>query len=132
MKLNYNCIRDLLLVLEEALLLNENLQFNSLDLDDLVSIEKLKQYGKSTIAYSILNLEEAGFIDAHIACADDGIAYISVSNITYCGHEFLATIRPKSVWDKLLSYAKPIGTLSIPIIHQIAAELITSSILPLS
>ncbi|MGP1598391.1 DUF2513 domain-containing protein [Peptoanaerobacter stomatis] len=129
MKLNYDCIRDVLLTLEENLTLSEELQFNSLTLDDLLKFEQIKDYSKQDLAYTLHNLDEIGFIETHIGRASGGIIYyIEVYDITYYGHEFLSSIRPTSNWVKIKSTLTKLGTASIPIISEIANRVITSAL----
>lgn len=122
MKLNYDCIRDVLLYLEENLRLDENLSFQTISFDKLYPAESLASYSREDIFYTLYNLDEVGFIDAEIQYGNDGPYYAYVENITYAGHEFLSVIRPKKVWDKTKSFLSQIGTASIPIILEYASK----------
>lgn len=129
MKLNYDCIRDVLLTLEDNLTLDEDLQFSSLNLNELLEFEELKDYSKQALAYTLYNLNEICFIDAHISWASGKVlVYIEVYDITYIGHEFLSSIRPTSNWNKIKSKLLTLGTASIPIISEIASQVIKSAL----
>lgn len=120
MKLNIDCMRDILLSMESA-----DYQ-QSLDIDELH--EKLKQYPPDDIDYSIIKLEEAGFIKALIREYNNGIAIISINDITYNGHQFLSDIRSDSVWDKIKAISKEIGSNSIHSLSLISSNVITTII----
>ena len=98
MRLNYDCIRDVLLSLEDMLVLNEDLEPNSIFVSELC--DELPDYSKQDIAYSIVILEEAGYIHANIPYADDCILDIIVSGISFEGHKYLDTIRTSAVWEE--------------------------------
>jgi hypothetical protein len=98
MRLNYDCIRDVLLSLEDMFVLNEDLETNIIIVSDLC--EELPDYSKQDIAYSLVMLEEADYIHANIQYADDCILDIIVSGITFEGHKYLDTVRTSAVWEE--------------------------------
>lgn len=98
MRINYDCIRDVLLSLEDMFVLNEDLETNIIIVSDLC--EELPDYSKQDIAYSLVMLEEADYIHAHIQYADDCILDIIVSGITFEGHKYLDTVRTSAVWEE--------------------------------
>ena len=95
MKLDTCCIRDTLLVLENWLVLNDDLAFIPLDLCEICKSGSMQKYSKSDIAYTLVLLEEAGFIEAEIDYTLEGIHEIDVIRLTFQGHQFLDTIRPE-------------------------------------
>lgn len=98
MRINYDCIREILICLEDLIVLDENLKFNDVSLDDLCT--DLPDYEKQDIAYSLLMLDEAEYIHAHILNADDSIINIFVFGITFEGHKYLDTVRSSPVWEE--------------------------------
>lgn len=125
MKLNYDCIRDVLLVLEVNLTMDEDLSFNVLNLDEILKYPQLSKYSDADIYYSIYNLNEIGFIDAHISFADGGIPYLClVTNITYAGHDFLADIKSDNVWSKTKKQLSNIGSMSLSVLSEISKQII--------
>ena len=114
MKLNYDCIRDVLLYLEENLELNNSIYLENIKLD----------YSSDDIYYSVQKLEEISYINARIIKAD-GVAILDaiIFDITFYGHEFLNTIRPKTVWEKTKDISGKLGTKSISAITQIASQI---------
>ncbi|MDE7390633.1 MAG: DUF2513 domain-containing protein, partial [Lachnospiraceae bacterium] len=96
MKLNCNCVRDVLLQLEELLVCeqsNGSFFVKTVKLDKLT--EKLSgKYNNSEILYTVCKLEEENYINAKIIDANRQIVYCEIFKITNEGHTFLDTIRP--------------------------------------
>ena len=132
MKLNPDCLRDTLLVLEEWLVLNEELEFCLLDLEELCKTSRLLRYSKQEIAYTLILLEEADFIKALIIYASDCIDNLSVIRLTFQGHQFLDSIRPLSLWKKILSVSEKTGLISITNLLEISNMLLPEFIKPAS
>ena len=118
MKLNYNCIRDVLLYLEDNLKINESLHSKNIELD----------YSFETIQYSVFKLEEAGYIQAQIIVADGLDKTAIINDITFYGHEFLNTVRPKTVWENTKDVSVKLGVKSISALSQIASQIATQLI----
>lgn len=77
MKLNQDCIRDILLYLESNLKLDKYMMHKEL-------INNLTDYSKEDIEYSLLKLDEADFVDMHIVSADN-ITFYSCVIYDMCG-----------------------------------------------
>ena len=120
MRLNPDCMRSVLIEMERADY-RETIEAQTL-------YQSLPEYSEDDINYTISKLQEAGFIEATIMYADDDPYYISVSDITYDGHQFLANIRKDNVWSKVKNIAEGIGALSIGSISQIATAVVTELI----
>ena len=127
MKLNLDCMRDVLLVLEDAPFQKE---MNLGEITGAIAIE----YPFEDIAYSVQKLSEAGYIITKSKAYVTGSTIVSVQDITYNGHQFLANIRTNKVWSATKSVMSKIGTTSIQAATQIATsvvtELIKNAILP--
>ena len=54
MTLDLNCVRDTLLTLEEWLVLDDNLDFHRLGLDDICRSSEMLKHSKSSIAYTLV------------------------------------------------------------------------------
>lgn len=120
MKLNPDCMRDILIVMENAGY-QETLSPNAI-------YSSLPGYSEDEINYSIIKLEEAGFIDAIISEYDTGIAILRLDDITYLGHQFLSDVRSDSIWKNVKEISKKVGSNSIASISQIASGVITAII----
>lgn len=120
MKLNPDCLRDILIVMEKAGYLEE--------LSPQSVYDALPNYLEEEINYSIIKLKEAGFIDAIIKEYNTGIAILRLDDITYRGHQFLADIRSDTVWNNVKEVSKKVGSNSLTAISQIATGVITEII----
>ena len=128
MKLDLNCIRDTLITLENWLVLNDDLEFVYLNLDEIHKSSNMLKYSRAEITYTLVILKEAGFIEAIIDYGSGGIDELDVIRLTYKGHQFLDTIRPQSVWDKIYSVAEKANLKSIPAIMEIADIILPETI----
>lgn len=128
MKLNISCIRDTLITLEDWLVLNDNLEFVYLSLDDICKSSKMLKYPRPDIAYTLVMLKEAEFIEAIIEYACDGICELYVMRLTYQGHQFLDSIRPPDTWDKIHNISNKTGLKSISALMEIADILLPETI----
>lgn len=116
MKLDVNCVRSVLLELEAMPLANY------LPEDLTNSIE---QYGAESVEYTILKLDEAGYIRSGITRTLSGDYEIfGIFDITFKGHEFLNSIRSPSVWERLKDSTMDGGTACLKVLGDIAAELL--------
>ena len=139
MKLNYECMREVLLKLEELLELNENFTFKEMTVEEIVNIPVLSnKFSREDIAYSVYMLADADLIyyeHQHYKNLIPNERYnlpkLVVSNVkslTYKGHEFLENIRSDTIWKNVIEKLKPLGGMTIEIISQVAAAAIMANI----
>ncbi len=126
MKLNKDCVRDLLLYCEKALTLDDSLSWNHLNIQNFC--DEFPKYSKSEIAYTLFMLEEADFISANVIPGNGGICEIIVFHITYSGHEFIDTIRSNKIWDKVSSAISSVGSASLPVIQDLATHFLINAL----
>lgn len=120
MKLNINCVRDVLLQCE-------NIPFNgSYSFSQLTSL--LPNYTDDEIAYTCLKLHEGNYL--HIVTKNYGsnVCVVRINDISFQGHEFLNNIRSNKVWNDVLAVGDKIGTSSINGFVQIATGVVTALI----
>ena len=128
MKLNEDCVRDLLLCLEENLTLNSCGGFNKLYFNKITAIDGLTKYTPEDIFYTICTLKDAGFIDATIIYTMGNKAHTCyVENITYAGHEFLKNISSSKVWKAVKAIALKTGGASLSILCELAESYVHSA-----
>ena len=128
MKIDYDCIRDVLIALEEHLTLNDDLTYKEISIIDFIHFEELSQYDRKQIAYCIYKLADAQYIETFQVPISSKTSYSSIKCITYKGHEFISNTKNPSIWKKTTNIAKQIGVFSMPILSQIAANVITNII----
>ncbi len=113
MKLNHDCVRDLLLTVEESTI------DETLSLYFLPQKQRLENYQVDDIAYTIQRLKEAGYLNVMDITTSDGYSAI-INSITWNGHQFLDNIRDKSIWEKTKEKASVVGGVSLPILSELA------------
>lgn len=126
MKLNYDCVRSVLLTVEKSKTIDEELNLNPLAVETI--FEQLPKYEDSEILYTIEKLKEAGYINAALHFAAGHFIDGTVSSITYSGHEYLDNIREPEVWRKVKAMLKNAGAITLPLISQAAQLLIGSQL----
>lgn len=114
MKLNFDCIRDIMICIEK------NEFGKELTLDQLNSL--LPKYSENELHYTCLKLEEGNLLNILtvpiMGQSFPDIKYIS--DLTFYGHEFLEDIRSDNVWGKTKEVAKNIGATSLASLKEIA------------
>ncbi len=129
MKLNPDCIRDVLLYLEEHLTYNHDREYGiehkSITLTTIVKqVHKDHNYEPDDIKYSIEKLLEIEYIvsDKMTTGNNKSIISCSISDISYDGHQFLNTIRPDTVWQATKKGASKLGIMSMHALSSIAMK----------
>lgn len=130
MKLDNDCIRDTLFALEDCLKIDDTLTYCAASIDSLMmNTNIISRYDKPTVIYTVDKLNEAGLINAEIHKAwGSTVTDVLIFDITYNGHEFIETFRSKTTWEKTKERAKSIGSASLPVLAEIAKQLILSQI----
>lgn len=126
MKLNYDCVRSVLLTVEKSKTIDEELNLNPLTVETI--FEQLTKYEDNEILYTIEKLKEASYINATVSFAAGHFIDGTVSSITYSGHEYLDNIREPEVWRKVKAMLKNAGAITLPFISQAAQMLIGSQL----
>lgn len=125
MKLDPNCVRDVLLFLEAEPYVKKNMdddiEFDPVSLWQIS--EKLTQYPEEVIYYTLSRLHEGGYIDMTEQWADNCLDACCVNFITYDGHTFLEQIKPEPIWEKTIRIAAKLGIHSLPILGDISGGL---------
>lgn len=120
MKLNPDCIRDILLYVEE----NTSLR-HFVSLDPSALPDELNKYEPDEIMYHVKQAELSYLIEEPSYFMDGGclIKYLLPE-----GHQFLANIREDTNWNKTKEIAKTAGSNSLDALKQIATGVISSII----
>ena len=111
MRLNPSCIREILLAAEDVITYDKSFHYQKGQISKLTLT-----YTHDEILYHISQAKDAGLITTS-PFYDSG-EFLYITDITPYGHEFLANIRPESVWDKI----KALGTPSLPILLTLAKD----------
>jgi len=118
MELNIDCVRDVLLTIEDSPI-NKCPNVNEI-------IDKL-DYNEDTVYYALLKMGEADYIDIETA---NFIGYslpqiVRINGLTYKGHTYLESARDKTIWEKAKRTANDKG---VPVTLEIIGELASSII----
>jgi len=119
MKLNYDCVRDVMLYLEENLIFGNPIRDTNINLN----------YDIKEIRYSLLKLHEINYLDGSVSKYMDGDYSVITTDITFYGHKFIGEIQSDTIWDKTKSVSKDLGIQTINGITQIAGSVISGLIL---
>lgn len=117
MKLDIDCVRDILLTVEENTGYNEYMTVSEMS----INYDLLKKYDSDKVMYHIIQSSKANLIDAEQI---DLAGNIMIKDLTPYGHKFIANIRENSNWNKVKKIANEVGTTSLEAIMQIAINVI--------
>ena len=121
MKLDIDCVRDVLLEFEELPLGC----YTPYDFPKAVG-----KYGIQNTEYTLAKLDEAKYINAEIMQLPNGtLEFLGIYSITYPGHQFLENIRQNKVWTKTKAIAGKVGSGSFSLISQIASSVLSEAAL---
>lgn len=126
MKLNYDCLRLILLKIEEDLEWDDDLNYYFLNLDSFV--RGLKDFPKAEIAYTLKMGIEANLINGYVKDCDSCILDIICFDLTYEGHQFLDTVRENKIWRKTKEILSAVGGASLSVITSVANDCLTGFI----
>ena len=119
MKLNHDCVRDLLLFIEEKSDYNTGIDPYEIELG----------YDHIEVLYAADKLLEADYVKGikkNVISAD--LPQIIIKSITWEGHLFLDNIRDDTVWDKTKKIAKNFSSMSLSLIGKIASQVIVQMV----
>ena len=120
MKLDPDCIRDILLYVEDHTDLKNHLKFSQETIHLL-----FPQYPSDKTLYHIKQCELSGLFQkcTHNLDGDFYISYLSPD-----GHQFVNNIRSDNTLSNIKEIGKKVGTSSVSVLSQIASSVVTSII----
>ena len=113
MKLNNDCIRDILLFIEES---TNN---NNLCVDVDLLINNLDKYTSDEIFYHIRQISKYDYVD-FVDYADNN-PYL-IGDLTPIGRNFIDNVRDNKVWSNTKKVASKLSSISLPILTSIAEK----------
>lgn len=117
MKLNVDCVRDVLL------------EFESLPIGNYSEYsfpDSIQKYGLENVCYTLLKLSEAQYINAEFIRTMDGRAHtVNLYDISFSGHQFLESIRDSTIWAKTKRIMGSVGSSGFGLISQVAASILS-------
>lgn len=117
MKLDVDCVRDVMLELESFPIGCYHINSFSKSID---------KHGCEIVLYTLTKLIEADFINAGTTRTMDGILHIGgIVDLTFKGHQFLETIRENKIWSKTKGILGKIGSSGFGLVTQVATSVLT-------
>ncbi len=133
MKLNPDCVRDVLIYLEDTLCYEENEQYQfskpSIGWTTVSRDEHLSsKYLIDDIKYTIFQLHKSGMIDAKQSSTPQNVLFLDITDITWAGHELLASLRGEELWKQTKGVAEKLGIVSIKGLAKVAEAVMNAAI----
>lgn len=121
LKLNQDCLRDLMLELEDKLFINTHIYT-----DEFRTLKIFDKYSDEDVYYSLKQLIKMGLIDGATKnqAATVQPYYIDVYDIEPKGHEFLNNVRDDNVWKETKKRISKFASVSIPVLQQVSTAVI--------
>lgn len=119
MRLNHDCIRDILLYIEA----NTDDDISCISCDTL--LEALSKYDKNTLFYHIRRMDTANLFDSVYYSENEPEL---ISNLSWDGHHYIDNIRDDKIWSKTKAAASKLASVSLPILIEKAADIAASFI----
>ncbi|WP_251911587.1 DUF2513 domain-containing protein [Lactobacillus gasseri] len=124
MKLNNDCVRNILLFIEA-----NQTSGKTLHVESIIKSLKLTGYKEDEIKYALSKLNETPYVNFDLT-EYNGLVLDGISGaLTWEGHQFLDNIRNKSTWENVKSNIKEkVGNASITIIAAVAESYIKNKL----
>lgn len=120
MKLNPDCIRDILLVIEEKSTFS-----NTITDPDLLEDSRIKNiYSPQEVIYHV---RQADLSDLLYGFQLYKIGF-SIQDLSPAGHKFINDIRVDTNWNKTKSIAKKVGSYSLDTLKSVSTGVVTNLI----
>lgn len=127
MKLNPDCIRDLMLRLEKitGTYPDSPYQFREINASSLMHVNEISsKYQYNEVVYTLIQLAESGYISMSFVCDNDRLC-LKMGNVLYVtpkGHEFIAAMSNETVWKSHVTpVLKAFGAVSLSIVESVAS-----------
>jgi hypothetical protein len=87
----------------------------------------IEGFSSEDVLYSAKQMIDNGLLEAH-QISMDGTNVYCINDITPKAHEFLENIRNDSNWNRIKTNAAKIGSSSLSVLMQVAAEVISAKV----
>ena len=120
MKLNPDCIRDILLAVEDT-----SSYGKIISSFELYKSTSLSNYSENEILYHVRQLAWSKMLEQTDFYLDNSF---SILDLSPQGHEFLNNIRSDDNWNKTKKFSAKIGSLAVSTLQSVASSIISISI----
>lgn len=128
MKLNKDCVRLVLIYIEEHCVYQEDKfgdrKMHIVNLYEITQSNELSGFHEDDIRYTIVKLLEGNYIKGSFIPKNSGLNFqiVQITQLTLRGHDLLDNIRPEPVWNKTKGILHKVGDFSLGVMSQIAGE----------
>ena len=128
MKLNKECIRDMLLYIEEHCVFEDNpivgRRIHEVSWDEITEALELSKYSDDDKHYTIQKLFEGHYIEGDVIPPNcyHSFDVAHIRELTLRGHDLIDNMRPEPVWTKTKNILTKVGDLSLDIMSTVAGE----------
>jgi len=113
MKLDLDCVRDILIALEETIVVDDSgaLSPGSYNAKILKAHPRVSGYPAAQIMYTLRIMRDGGLVSFSFTPKGDSLQFgaLHTDGITYAGHQYLAAIRDDTLWAKARKKLAEIG-----------------------
>lgn len=120
MKLDHECVRSILLTIEE-----KHKYGKVLRLEEILQSDRLSEFNEDEIKYVLIKLADAEYITGQPQYGSNELVYFDCQGLTWNGHQFLDTIRDPKVWKKTKEIASKLTSVSITMLSSIGSQVLT-------
>lgn len=114
MRLNYDCVRDILLYIED----NTDYENDYVSSDELLTN---LSYDKNTLFYHLDMISQAELVNDVFYAEDEPQ---EVSRLSWEGHQYLDNIRDNGIWKIVKEKTNCVGSLSLKLLIPLAESVI--------
>ena len=118
MKLNPDCIRDILFVVEEYSTYSNDVS------EDKLYEKLVPKYSQEEILYHVRQCEHSGLF----LKVQHYFGGFSIQDLSPYGHQFINDIRQDTNWNRTKDIAKNVGSFSLDVLKDISSQVITNLI----
>lgn len=120
MRLNPECIKDVLLCLDSVMLPDEYGDIEEIRPEAVTTSSTLEKYQQSELFYHIKQMFKTGLLEKGDQYINQDIA--AIAGITPTGYQFLDASKNASLWSKVLSTVKTYGSIALPKLIELALD----------
>lgn len=139
MKLNPDCVRDLMLFCEEHTYIKTEeigrctaARYHVLYVDSMRLVPPLNKYDAGSLIYHVIQLSESGYLATDFRFDPvENFRHNTLPAIYYVtpkGHEFIASIVGKAQWDKTSKILRSLGSVSLTVIETVSKGIASAAI----
>lgn len=122
MRLDMDCVRDVLLALEQLTEVGENHLYRHVTTEDVCT--QVPNFDEKNVYHTLYTLHQANYIEANRIDFCGG-SDLLIETITWPGYELLNNLRSDQVWESVKEKIKPLGTVSINVLSQLATKIVS-------